>query len=413
MKSLFREQVLNQQTSRMQGEVSLVQVPAFYWLTGLILFVVVCSFIFLLSGSYARKTVVFGVLQPEQGVIRIQTSQAGTVQKLLVKEGEKVKAGQPLIELTMQHFSSEQTELNASLKKELGAILSNLQRQKQQEIASQRIREQDIIERNVSAQLQLNQVLQQQATFQQRLELNQRLVKQVSQLSGTGFISNLELSRQQDTLLALQQQEQVLQGQRLTLEEQLKQQQSLQKQLPIDHQATVAQLDNQISELRNQLTRLQHEQSSMIRAPKAGTISGILPGPGYFINAGSIVLSLLPEGAELEAIVYVPTSAVAFIEPGQDVRLRFHAFPYERFGVQLGRVNEVSHTVLMPEEVADITLQEPSYRVRVQLSSQQIQAYNRELPLRAGMTLDGDVITERRSLLQWLFDPIYSIKGQM
>ena len=392
MKSLFREQVLNQQTSRMQGEVSLVQVPAFYWLTGLILFVVVCSFIFLLSGSYARKTVVFGVLQPEQGVIRIQTSQAGTVQKLLVKEGEKVKAGQPLIELTMQHFSSEQTELNASLKKELGAILSNLQRQKQQEIASQRIREQDIIERNVSAQLQLNQVLQQQATFQQRLELNQRLVKQVSQLSGTGFISNLELSRQQDTLLALQQQEQVLQGQRLTLEEQLKQQQSLQKQLPIDHQATVAQLDNQISELRNQLPRLQHEQSSMIRAPKAGTISGILPGPGYFINAGSIVLSLLPEGAELEAIVYVPTSAVAFIEPGQDVRLRFHAFPYERFGVQLGRVNEVSHTVLMPEEVADITLQEPSYRVRVQLSSQQIQAYNRELPLRAGMTLDGDVI---------------------
>ena len=387
MKSLFREQVLNQQTSRMQGEVSLVQVPAFYWLTGLILFVVVCSFIFLLSGSYARKTVVFGVLQPEQGVIRIQTSQAGTVQKLLVKEGEKVKAGQPLIELTMQHFSSEQTELNASLKKELGAILSNLQRQKQQEIASQRIREQDIIERNVSAQLQLNQVLQQQATFQQRLELNQRLVKQVSQLSGTGFISNLELSRQQDTLLALQQQEQVLQGQRLTLEEQLKQQQSLQKQLPIDHQATVAQLDNQISELRNQLTRLQHEQSSMIRAPKAGTISGILPGPGYFINAGSIVLSLLPEGAELEAIVYVPTSAVAFIEPGQDVRLRFHAFPYERFGVQLGRVNEVSHTVLMPEEVADITLQEPSYRVRVQLSSQQIQAYNRELPLRAGMAV--------------------------
>lgn len=413
MKSLFREQVLNQQTSRMQGEVSLVQVPAFYWLTGLILFIVVCSFIFLLSGSYARKTVVFGVLQPEQGVIRIQTSQAGTVQQLFVKEGEIVEAGQPLIALTMQHFSSEQTELNASLKEELGAILSNLQRQKQQEIASQRIREQDIIERNASAQLQLNQILQQQATFQQRLQLNQRLVKQVSQLSGTGFISNLELSRQQDTLLALQQQEQVLQGQRLTLEEQLKQQQSLQEQLPLDHQAKMAQLDNQISELRNQLTRLQHEQSSVIRAPKAGTVSGILPGPGYFINAGSIVLSLLPEGAELEAIVYVPTSAVAFIEPGQDVRLRFHAFPYERFGVHLGRVNEVSHTVLMPEEVVDISLQEPSYRVRVKLSSQQIQAYNRELPLRAGMTLDGDVITERRSLLQWLFDPIYSIKGQM
>ena len=131
------------------------------------------------------------------------------------------------------------------------------------------------------------------------------------------------------------------------------------------------------------------------------------------MNAGSIVLSLLPGGAELEAIVYVPTRGIAFIEPGQDVRLRFHAFPYERFGVHKGKVYEVSHTVLLPEEVTDVTLQEPSYRVRVRLSSQQIQAYNRELPLRAGMTLDGDVITERRSLVQWLFDPIYSIKGQM
>jgi membrane fusion protein len=197
------------------------------------------------------------------------------------------------------------------------------------------------------------------------------------------------------------------------LEEQLKQQQSLQKQLPLELQSTQAQLDNQISELRNQLTRLQHEQSSIIRAPKAGTISGILPRSGHFVNAGSIVLSLLPEGAELEAIVYVPTRAIAFIEPGQDVRLRFHAFPYERFGVHQGKAHEVSHTVLLPEEVVDVTLQEPSYRVRVRLSSQQIQAYNRELPLRAGMTLDGDVITERRSLVQWLFDPIYSIKGQM
>lgn len=413
MKSLFREQVLALQTSRMQGEISLVQVPVFTWLTGLIVFVVICSVIFLLSGNYARKTVVFGVLQPEQGVIRVQTSQAGTVQKLLVQEGDRVEAGQPLIELTMQHFSAEQTELNASLQGELTAILANLQRQQQQEIARQRIRQQEVIERIASAQQQLNQVLRQQVTFQERLELNQHLVKQVSQLSGTGFISNLELSRQQDTLLSLQQQEQVLQGQRLMLEEQLKQQQSLQKQLPLEHKATLAQLDNQISELRNQLTRLQHELSSIIRAPTNGVVSGILPRSGQYINAGSMVLSLLPEGAELEAIVYVPTSAIAFIEPGQDVRLRFHAFPYERFGVHEGRVHEVSHTVLLPEEVVDITLQEPSYRVRVRLLSQQIKAYNRELPLRAGMTLDGDVITERRSLLQWLFDPIYSIKGQM
>ncbi|SEA85279.1 HlyD family efflux transporter periplasmic adaptor subunit [Alkalimonas amylolytica] len=413
MKSLFREQVLAQRSSRMQGEVSLVQVPAFAWLTGLIAFIVVCSVIFLLSGSYSRKAVVFGVLQPQQGVIRVQTSQPGTVQHLLVQEGERVEAGQPLLELTMQHFSSEHSELNASLQQELAAILANMAQQKQQEIDRQRIRMLEVAERIASAQQQLSQIEQQQRTFQQRLELNQHLVEQISQLSGTGFISNLELSRQQDTLLSLQQQEQVLQGQRLTLEEQLKQQLSLQQQLPLDHRATLGQLENQISELRNQRTRLQHEQRSVITAPKAGVVSGILPRPGHFMSAGSIVLSLLPEGAELEAIVYVPTRAISFIDSGQEVRLRFHAFPYERFGVHQGRVHEISQTVLLPDEVIDMQLTEPSYRVRVRLSKQQIQAYNRELPLRAGMTLDGDIITERRSLLQWLFDPIYSLKGQL
>ncbi len=413
MKSLFREQVLAQQTSRMQGEVSLVQVPAFVWLTGLIAFIVICALIFLLAASYSRKAVVFGVLQPEHGVIRVQTSQSGTVQQLLVQEGEQVTAGQPLLQLTMQHYASEQAELNASLQQELETMLANLQQRQQQEIEKNTIRQQELRESEANIQQQLAHVSQQQSTFAQRLELNQHLVTQLSQLSGTGFISNLELSRQRDTLLSLQQQEQVLQGQQLALQEQLKQQQSTLLQLPLEQQATLAQLNNQISELRNQLTRLQHEQSSIVRAPKAGTVSGILPGAGHFMNAGSTVLSLIPQGTELEAVVYVPTSAIAFVEQGQDVRLRFHAFPYERFGVQQGKVHEVSHTVLLPTEVSDITLQEPSYRVRVKLSSQQIEAYSRVLPLRAGMTVDGDVITERRSLLRWLFDPIYSIKGQL
>lgn len=413
MKSLFREQVLTRQSPRMQGEVSLVQVPAFAWLTGLIAFIVVCSLVFLVSSSYSRKTVVFGVLQPQQGVIRVQTSQPGTVQQLLVREGERVKVGQPLLELTMQHFSSERSELHASLQHELAAILANLDQQKQQEVGRHHIRLQEVAERIASAQQQLKQIEQQQKTFQQRLELNRHLVAEISKLSGTGFISNLELSRQQDNLLSLQQQEQALQGQRLALEEQLTQLQNLQQQLPLDHQANLGQLGNQISELRNQKTRLQHDQRSVITAPNAGVVSGILPKQGHFMNAGNIALSILPDGAELEAVVYVPTRAISFIDIGQEVRLRFHAFPFERFGVHHGHVKEVSQTVLLPDEIPDMQITEPSYRVRIGLSEQQIHAYNRELPLRSGMTLDGDIITERRSLLQWLFDPIYSIKGKL
>ena len=68
--------------------------------------------------------------------------------------------------------------------------------------------------------------------------------------------------------------------------------------------------------------------------------------------------------------------------------------------------------MLLPSEVAEVALQQPSYRLKVRLSGQSIQAYQRELPLKAGMTLQADLITEQRNLWQWLFDPILALRGQ-
>ena len=66
----------------------------------------------------------------------------------------------------------------------------------------------------------------------------------------------------------------------------------------------------------------------------------------------------------------------------------------------------------MPEE-ADIPgiIASPSYRIVVDLDAQSIKAYGRDMPLRSGMKLDADIIIEKRSLLRWLFDPIFSLRG--
>jgi membrane fusion protein len=413
MKSLFRQQVLDARQSRLQGEVNLTQPPTFTLLAALISFILIISLLFLITGSYKRKEVVFGILQPEQGIIRVQTNQPGTVQQFLITEGERVEAGQVLLQLTMSHYSAAQTELNAALGKELGIILTNLQRQKLQEEQKYQLRLKETAARVDNLKKQQEQLQTQYATFQKRLKLNDYLVSQISQLSGTGYISNIELSRQQDTLLSLQQQEQALVNQQLVLEEQLQQQLSEQQQQPLDFNASQSQLDNQIAELRNQLTRLQHEQSTLITAPVAGTVTGILIKPGQHLAAGSVALSILPDDTQLEAVVYVPTRAIAFIESGQQARIRFHAFPYERFGVHEGTVLEISRTVIMPDEVPALVLEEPAYRVRIGLQQQFIYAYNRELSLRAGMALDADIVTEQRSLIRWLFDPIFSLKGRL
>lgn len=413
MNSLFRPEAVAQQQQRLQGEVSLTRPPALVWLTWLIGAIALISLIFLISGHYQRKQTASGLLQPEQGVVRLHTNNAGVVESVWVKEGDVVVQGQPLLQLSSRFYAEGQPELNATLLQERQQMLQALLLQKQQNQQKHQLMLTETQQKIRSLEQQLVELNQQIKTFAERLKLNQQQVQQLQKLNGTGYISEIELNRQRDLVLSLQQQDKVLAGQQLALSEQLSQQQNLLLQLPLQYQQELIQLEQQISEHKNQLARLQHEQNSVITAPVAGVVSALLVKTGQQLAQGMPALSLLPANHQLEAVLYLPTRAIAFVEVGQPARIRFHAFPYQRFGVHPAKIIEISSTVLLPSEVKDVTLTEPSYRLRLQLNAQQISAYHRELPLKAGMTLEADIVTEQRSLWQWLFDPIYSIQGRL
>ena len=56
---------------------------------------------------------------------------------------------------------------------------------------------------------------------------------------------------------------------------------------------------------------------------------------------------------------------------------------------------------------------EPLYRITVALDAQTVQAYGRGQPLVAGMQLDADVLLERRRLIEWIFEPLFSVAGRV
>lgn len=413
MKSLFRQEVHAEQSNRLQGEVSITQLPAFSWLAALLTVIVVLSLLFLFSAEYKRKETVFGLLQPQQGVNRLTLGQSGIVSKVWVSEGQQVKMGQPLLQLSMPHYGQGDTELSHALQQETQAMIASLALQKQQQQERYQIRLAEAEARLTLLQQQNTELAGQLQTFTERMQLNENLVRQVQQLAGSGYISQLELNRQKDALLLLKQQVQSLKGQQLLLQSQQREQQSLLEQLPLELKSQLLLLDQQLSELRNQQTRLQHEQSVVYRASSDGVVSGLRYQAGQTVQAGAVAMSIVPAAVQLEAVVYVPTRAVAFIEVGQKARIRFDAFPYERFGVHQATVKAVSQAVLLPADVPEFALKEPGYRVILQLESQSVQAYQRELALRPDMTLNADVITGQRNLLHWLFEPVLSLKGQL
>jgi membrane fusion protein len=134
----------------------------------------------------------------------------------------------------------------------------------------------------------------------------------------------------------------------------------------------------------------------------------VLRHEGMSVAAGEPVLVLLPEGALLQAELWLPSSASGFVNPGQRVNLRYDAFPYQKFGVQRARLEEIADSAVSMQAGAP-----PLFRALASLEHHHILAFGRAHALRPGMTLSADIVVDERSLLEWLLEPLFSIRGKL
>jgi membrane fusion protein len=96
------------------------------------------------------------------------------------------------------------------------------------------------------------------------------------------------------------------------------------------------------------------------------------------------------------------------------VVLRYEAFPHERFGQYKGVITEISRNVWTPgEKIGPLAVKEPVYRVDVRMERQSVAALGTEIALRPGMLVNADILLERRTLLEWLFEPVLQLRGRL
>ena len=94
--------------------------------------------------------------------------------------------------------------------------------------------------------------------------------------------------------------------------------------------------------------------------------------------------------------------------------MRFDAFPYQRFGFIESTIVRIDKALITPNEVQlPVTLNEPVYRLRATLQKQTMNAFGKQLELKSGMLFEADIMLEKRSLIDWLLEPIYSLKGRI
>ncbi|HET9638295.1 MAG TPA: HlyD family efflux transporter periplasmic adaptor subunit [Allosphingosinicella sp.] len=145
----------------------------------------------------------------------------------------------------------------------------------------------------------------------------------------------------------------------------------------------------------------------VLRAPVAGRIAALIGRPGQPVNSSTSLMSLIPARSTFQAELSVPTSAIGFVKKGQVVRLAIDAFPFQRFGTVTGIVVAVAATPISQPGPNDTT--KSVYPVTVALDRKAISAFGRQEPLVSGMTLTARIITEKQSLLRWLFEPLFAV----
>jgi HlyD family secretion protein len=97
----------------------------------------------------------------------------------------------------------------------------------------------------------------------------------------------------------------------------------------------------------------------------------------------------------------LPDKDVAFVEKGLAAKLKFEAFPFQDYGVVEGTVIEVSPDSTNKDGVN-------YYKVTIALSKTEISG----VTLRPGLSVNAEIITERRSILSLLLEPARKLKSE-
>lgn len=414
--SLFRKKALEHIKDNVHGDIIVIP-PLSH--TFIILFIVIwLGFLlfWLFNSHFARKETVNGWLEPASGVVKVYAQvNTGEIKQVLVNEGDKVTKGQPLIVINGGVTLADGSYLEEGLLNEYKAQKSLLEQQLQRAEVTFGMNKVDIIQQIKASKEDISFISNQLSIISQRYTLLNKKFEKYKKIQADGHIAVDETNTILEQKLIISSEEQSLKRAKTAQINTLQQLEARQKLLPQEYQNVLAQLKSRLSEISQNIVQLQGQQAYIIKAPRTGVINGLQAKLGQQTRTNLPLLTIVPEEESIVANLLVPVRAAGFIEVGQPLDIRYHAYPYQKFGLYSGEILFISDAILLPSELrnAAISIQEPAYLIKATLDSESISAFGRNVALKSGMTLSADITLDDRNLIQWLFEPLLSLRGRL
>jgi membrane fusion protein len=364
-------------------------------------------------GQYTRRERVEGFLSSDIGAARVSFSDAGRIAELMIKEGDAVTKGMPMARVSFERATEQTRSTAAVVAGELGQRRESLERERAQiqELGAQQVTQ--IRRRVLDLRNEISQLDRESRLQEQRLASAREQAKKFEDLGKEKFASEIMVRQKRDEVTDQELKLQSLKRSRATLERDLAAAKLDEPAAELKARAQADQLSRQISELQQTLVQEDAKRESLILAPIDGIATNIAVSVGQSVAADASFATILPKGSLLRVELLVPTRAIGFVNKGREVVMRYEAFPYERFGQYRGVVQDISQAVWSPgEKVGPLAIKEPVYRVTVALDKQTVTAGTQEIALKSGMLVNADILLDKRTLLEWLFEPLMQLRGR-
>lgn len=186
--------------------------------------------------------------------------------------------------------------------------------------------------------------------------------------------------------------------QRSEFENQLRQAKTEYDHALVNLNGAIARLDQEILRTRSKVSEIEGKvqmqriqiQELEVRSPEDGVLTELkFTTPGQLVERGARVGTFVPAKGRPIAIVYIQNKDVAGVKPAIGANVKVDAYPYRQYGTVPGKVLSAFP---MPDR--------PQFKVRVALERTSIRARGETAELKAGLTVEADLLTERKRILQ-------------
>lgn len=378
-----------------------------------------------------------GKVIPSSKIQMVQNLEGGILAEVLVREGQLVERGDVLLKIDDTRFSSSfqetklkywelrarATRLKAEAegkelempeelikeKPELAAAERSLYQTRQREIQSNI----DVLEQQARQRHQ--ELAENQAKLNKlrtSYELSNEELKMSEPLVSVGVISEVEVLRLKRTVNDIRGEMETTRLAIPRIRSSLSEVQQKIEDVRVRFQSEAA---SQLSEVQAELDRTEAMITSaqdrvsrtQVRAPVRGKVNRLMINTvGGVIQPGEDLVEIVPVDDSLLIEARIRPSDIAFLRPGQDAMIKFTAYDFSIYGGLPATLERISADTITNEE------DESFYLIYLRTEKNYIDSNKGELEIIPGMTTTVDILTGKKTVLDYLLKPILKAKNE-